>query len=304
MGCQWYILAIDTIFLRKRENAVSQYENHHLENAQLPFIYKTGSVRPTNHMFGSSNWHENIEILYITAGDGSISVNAQLLSVGKGDMVMINANQLHALAAGDARMYYRYLIVDRSFCLANGFDSNKIAFELKIEDDRVHTLMEALQSAYELPEDATYRTLTIRSLVLQLLLLLCKYHSHPSEQNDRYDRGAAYIKQAIDYIRAACDKNFSLEDVSAFVGISKYYLSREIHKYTGYPFVAYVNRTRCKKAQQMLADERLEIQEIGKRCGFESASYFARAFRRYIGMSPIEYRSQLLKTEKQPIQKT
>jgi len=277
---------------------VSQYENHHLEDAPLPFIYKSGSVRPTNHRFGSSNWHENIEIIHVIKGDGSISVNGQVLQVCAGDIVMINSNQLHALAAGENKMFHRYLIVDRSFCLANGFDSNKVTFGLKIEDDRVQNIMEALQSAYELPEDATYRTLTIRSLVLQLLLLLCKHHSHPSEQDGRYDRGILYTKQAIDYIRAACDKDISLEDVASFVGISKYYLSREFHRYTGYPFVAYVNRTRCKKAQQMLADEQLEIQEIGKRCGFESASYFARAFRRYIGMSPAEYRSQLLKTQK------
>lgn len=143
--------------------------------------------------------------------------------------------------------------------------------------------------------------MTIRSLVSQLLLLLCKHHSHPSKQNDchdRHDRGILYTKQAIDYIHAACDKDFSLEDVASFVGISKYYLSREFHRYTGYPFVAYVNRTRCKKAQQMLADERLEIQEIAKHCGFESASYFARSFRHYIGMSPTEYRTLLLKNQK------
>lgn len=277
---------------------MSQYENHHLEDAPLPFIYKTGSVRPANHRFGSSNWHENIELLHIIEGDGSISVNGQVLQVGKGDIVMISTNQLHALAAGDVKMFYRYLIIDRSFCLANGFDSNKITFEIKIEDDHALKILESLHDAYESPADTPYRTLTVRSLVLQLLLLLCKDHSHPSEQNNRYDRGVLYTKQAIDYIRAACDKDISLEDVASFVGISKYYLSREFHRYTGYPFVAYVNRTRCKKAQQMLADERLEIHEIGKRCGFESASYFARAFRRYIGMSPAEYRSQLLKTQK------
>ncbi len=283
---------------------MSQYENHHLEDAPLPFIFKSRSERPTNHRFGSSNWHENIEIIHIIEGDGSISVNGQLLSVCKGDVVMINSNHLHALTGGENRMFHRYLIVDRSFCLANGFDSNKITFEIKIEDERVRKLMNELYSSYELPDDAPYKILTIRSLVLQLLLLLCKHHSHPSEQNDRYDRGVLYTKQAIDYIRAACDKDFSLEDVASFVGISKYYLSREFHRYTGYPFVAYVNRTRCKKAQQLLADEQLEIQEIGKRCGFENASYFARAFRRYIGMSPAEYRSQLLKNQKQTIQKT
>ncbi|MBQ9805211.1 MAG: helix-turn-helix transcriptional regulator [Clostridia bacterium] len=274
---------------------MSQYENHHLEDAPLPFIFKSRSERPTNHRFGSSNWHENIEIIHITEGNGSISVNGHVLSVCAGDIVMINSNHLHALAGGENRMFHRYLIVDRSFCLANGFDSNKITYQLKIEDERVRELMNELNSAYESPEEAPYKTLTIRSLVLQLLVLLSTHHSRPSEQNDRHDRGAAYTKQAIDYIRAAYDRDFSLEEVAAFVGISKYYLSREFHRYTGYPFVAYVNRTRCKKAQQMLADERLEIQEIGKRCGFESASYFARAFRRHIGMSPAEYRSTILK---------
>lgn len=277
---------------------MSQYENHHLEDAPLPFIYKTRSVRPTNHMFNSSNWHENVEIIHIIEGDGSISVNGQVLQVYKGDIVMINSNHLHALTAGDVIMFYRYLIIDRSFCLANDFDSNKITFEIKIEDDRALKILESLHDAYESPTDTPYRTLTIRSLVSQLLLILCKHHSHPSEQNDRYDRGVLYTKQAIDYIRAACDKDISLEDVASFVGISKYYLSREFHRYTGYPFVAYVNRTRCKKAQQMLADNQLEIQEIGKRCGFESASYFARAFRRYIGTSPAEYRSLLLKAQR------
>ena len=301
MGLSMIISCDSYHIIANEEKTVSQYENHHLEQTPLPFIYNTGSVRPTNHMFGSSNWHENVEIIHIIDGDGSISVNGQVLKVCKCDTVMINSNHLHALSAGDVKMVYCYLIIDRSFCLENGFDSNKITFDIKIEDDYVARILESLRDAYESPADTPYRTLTIRSLVSQLLLLLCKHHSHPSKQNDchdRHDRGVLYTKQAIDYIHAACDKDFSLEDVASFVGISKYYLSREFHRYTGYPFVAYVNRTRCKKAQQMLADERLEIQEIGKHCGFESASYFARAFRHYIGMSPTEYRTLLLKNKK------
>ncbi len=279
-------------------NEVSQYENHHLENSSLPFIYNLGSVRPTKFMLGPSNWHENIEIIHITKGEGLISVNGQPISVRDGDIVVIGTNQLHAVAGGDERMYYRYLIVDRSFCLANGFDSNRIAFQPKISDNQLVALMEKLYLAYEMSDDAEYKTLTIRTVVLQLLLLLCNNHSRPSEHNAHYQRGAAYTKKAIDYISAACDKNFSLDDVAAFVGISKCYLSREFHRYTGYPFVAYVNRIRCKKAQQMLSDDRLEINEIGRCCGFENASYFARIFRRYVGMSPVEYRTKISKAQK------
>jgi AraC-like DNA-binding protein len=100
-------------------------------------------------------------------------------------------------------------------------------------------------------------------------------------------------------VRASYEKNFSLDDVAAFVGVNKCYLSREFHKYTGYPFVAYVNRTRCKMAQQMLADERISISDVGKRCGFPNRSYFAKCFQRYIGVLPGEYRAQIIKKPSQ-----
>ena len=276
---------------------MSQYENHHLENSPLPFIYNFSSVTQTNHMFGSSNWHENIEIIHITEGDGIISINGQILPVSPDDIVVINSNQLHALSAEKDTMHYRYLIVDRSFCLLNGFDSNLLSYKTKLRDSHITALSDSLHAAYDTAEDTAYRTLSIRCLVSQIMLLLCRDYSQPFERTERFDRGATYTKKAIDYINAAYDKDFSLEDVADFVGISKFYLSHEFHKYTGYPFVGYVNRVRCKKAQQLLADEHLEIKEISSLCGFENASYFARAFRRYIGISPAEYRALILKTK-------
>ena len=272
---------------------MSHYESHNLHDQALPFIYKEGTVRPTRRGFGSSNWHENIEIIYVVDGDGAISNNGHVIPVKEGDVTVINTNHLHTLAAGERELRHRYLIVDRSFCLANGFDTNAISFEMQIGDVRARSILEELHAAYSESDESPYRTLLIRSLVLRLMFLLCRDHSASSRQTERPERSVSYIKQAIDYIRASYDKNFSLDDVASFVGVNKCYLSREFHKYTGYPFVAYVNRTRCKMAQQLLADDRLSIHEVGKRCGFENRSYFAKSFQRYIGMLPGEYRAYL-----------
>lgn len=271
---------------------MSRYESHNLEDLSLPFIFQTSSTRPANYRPGSSNWHENLELLQITQGEGLVSLNGQAIEVKAGDCVIIGANHLHAVAAGNTRMYYRYLIVDRSFCLANGFDTNRIGFEPKVEDEALARMWDSLEALYREPEDKGYRVLAIRTQVLQMLLSLCRNHSHPLAPKEHYDRGAAYTKKAIDYLRASYDKDPSLEEVAAFVGISKYYLSREFHRYTGYSFVAYLNRTRCQRARQLLEDESLRIGEVGRLCGFENASYFARAFRRYMGVGPAEYRLQ------------
>ena len=275
---------------------MSRYENHNLEESTLPFIYHETLLRPRGLMFGSANWHENVELLYIVEGRGFISNNGNILSVSAGDTVMINANHLHTLTTDDCAMRYRYLIVDRSFCLANGFDTGKIYFSTQICDTAVNEIMAEIEAAYAEKADAPYRTAHIRSLVLRLMVLLCRDHSTEQPEDRRHERCLTYVKQAIDFIRASYDKTCSLDDVAAFVGVNRCYLSREFHKYTGYPFVAYVNRTRCKMAQQMLLDARLSIREVGERCGFESPSYFAKSFRRYIGMRPGEYRNHLTKT--------
>ena len=274
---------------------MSHYESHNLEDKELPFICKERTVRPTGLMFGSSNWHENIEILYVVEGEGAISDNGHVSRVSAGDVTVISANHLHALAAGDRPLLHRYLIVDRSFCLANGIDTSTLSFEMRIADERVRDLMEELGAVYREEPTAHCRTLRIRSLVLQLMVILCRDHSVPMEKTERIDRSSAYVKAAIDYIRASYGRSFSLDDVAAFVGINKCYLSREFHKYTGYSFVSYVNRTRCKVAQRLLLDERLSITEVGRQAGFESRSYFARSFERHIGVLPSEYRRSITK---------
>ena len=270
---------------------MSRYESHNLEDQILPFIYKERSVAPSGGRFGASNWHENVELIYFVGGRGAVSVSGRVREVSPGDVAVVSANQLHTLAGGDEPLLHRYLIVDRTFCLANGIDTGALTFTPFIDDDRLRALLGALDAAYRLPSDDPCRVLAVRSLVLQILLLLCRSYAAPLQPAERPDRGAAYVKAAIDFIRASYAQSFSLDEVAAYVGINKCYLSREFHRYTGYPFVAYVNLTRCRMAQKLLADGRVSISEVGRRCGFESRSYFARSFRRYVGMLPSEWRA-------------
>lgn len=270
---------------------MSQYESHHLEDRALPFIYKESISHALHRMPASANWHENVELLYIVKGEGTVWDNGHAIPVTSGDTVILNANHLHALAAQKEEMYYRYLIVDRAFCISNGIDTTALAFDPHPADLRIAERMEALDASYRLPQEDPFRIPQIRSEVLRLMLLLCRSHAHTAEKEEISEGSLSYVKEAIAYIRASYEKNFSLEDVAAFVGVNKFYLSREFHKYTGYRFVAYVNLTRCKMAQRLLIDPHLTVSEVGIRCGFENRSYFARSFRKYVGILPCEYRA-------------
>jgi AraC-like DNA-binding protein len=266
---------------------VSHYENHNLENEALPFICKEICGYPE----GNGNWHENIEIICILNGEGSVIHNGESFLVSEGDIVIMNSNQLHGILSRERKLTFRYLIVDRSFCLSNGFDTNNVVFNTKVRDDTVFSLMLELAELYAEDKDIPYRVPTIRYTVLKLVLLLIKKYSIPADGVALSERSANYVKHAIEYIRASFDKDISLDDVAEFVGVNKCYLSREFHKFTGYPFVEYLNRLRCKAAQKLLEEGKMNVCEIGAVCGFQNKSYFAKIFRRYVGISPGEYRT-------------
>ncbi len=52
----------------------------------------------------------------------------------------------------------------------------------------------------------------------------------------------------------------------------------------------YIRRRRLEKAKFMLLNTNMTMGEIQVMCGFDSPSYFSRAFKTEYGVSPTEYR--------------
>ena len=184
------------------------------------------------------------------------------------------------------------MIVDRSFCLANHFDTNNIRFDSLFRDTELEGLIRILEAEYTPPYRSDYRVPVIRAAILQIMARLCREHSAQEDIGHSDSHLLSCIKQAIGFIRSNSHRDISLDDAAAFVGLSKYYFAREFRRVTEHTFVSYVNLVRCEKAKSLLAENRLRIGEIGRACGFENQSYFTRIFRSYTGLLPSSYREK------------
>jgi len=56
------------------------------------------------------------------------------------------------------------------------------------------------------------------------------------------------------------------------------------------PLLEYINRCRIHAAERYIAEGELTLREIGEKVGIRDEKYLSRLFRRYIGVSPAEYR--------------
>ena len=273
------------------------YETHIMKNPELPFIFHR-NIELIPSAFNSLNWHENLEILLVASGEGVVRNDATHHNVQKGDLVIINTNSLHNVRAVSTPFVYHCLIVDRTFCLANYFDTSTLRFPPQLRDEALASLFDVLLTEYE--ENRPYRTQAVRGTVLTILARLCRLYGTASDSPHTDVRAVACIKRAIGYIRSNSEQDVSLDKISAEVGLSKYYFAREFRKITGHTFVTYVNTVRCEKAKALLSENRLTIGEISRATGFANQSYFTRTFRAHTGLLPGAYREQQLKRRALP----
>ncbi len=128
-----------------------------------------------------------------------------------------------------------------------------------------------------------------------------------------YERGASpsaahllRIGRTISFIENSYKRKISLDELAKLSRMSKSSLIREFRRLMGTTPVDYLLRVRLGKAAELLTSGDASISEAALRSGFSDGNYFARQFKRYIGLSPREYRrlagngAQLPKTDLLP----
>lgn len=108
---------------------------------------------------------------------------------------------------------------------------------------------------------------------------------------ERRTSGNRALDPAIDYIREHYNTPIALEDLAAQCNMSTSHFIRSFGKYLNRTPHEYLLSYRLRQSKQMLLSSQDSIEQIAEQCGFNSASHFARAFRKSNGISPSEFRS-------------
>lgn len=81
-----------------------------------------------------------------------------------------------------------------------------------------------------------------------------------------------------------------VEQVAAQLNMSRYTLYKRL-KEENLTFAAILEDVRREQALVYLGDQRRPLTEVAERLGFSELSAFSRAFKRWMGCSPAEYRA-------------
>lgn len=90
-------------------------------------------------------------------------------------------------------------------------------------------------------------------------------------------------------------KPLTIEYLADHVFMSPNYLSTIFKEHTGKTVLAYVTQVRMERAADLLREGSLKIHEISAKVGYENASHFCSVFQKKNGITPNQYRNQMLK---------
>lgn len=103
-----------------------------------------------------------------------------------------------------------------------------------------------------------------------------------------------HVELAVAYIERHYERSeLSLSEVAGHVKLSPPRLSLLFREETGESFIRHLTAKRMEKAQQLLRDPASKASDVSLLVGYNDYSHFNKAFKKYCGCSPIQFKKNL-----------
>lgn len=279
-----------------QEYRLFQYNN---EGRTLHFSHL---LRKSPYDQKKSHVHEkHYEIYFLLSGERNYFIQDRVLAAQKGDLVIVNKNELHHTADRGEPGHERLLInfTDEFIRLQEGegpallpFPNGSGVLKLSWDDQAVvKTLMFKMME--ELKTEPVGYSLFVRSLLTELLLLICRWGDRKESDSDSRKPLHEKISQIARHIMKHYKEELSIAALSEQFFISPYYLCRMFKKLTGVGIVEYIQIARVKEAQRLLVETEEKIIAIAEAVGYDNLGHFNRIFKKIAFISPLQYRKKM-----------
>lgn len=163
------------------------------------------------------------------------------------------------------------------------------------EKSEISHLAERIVS--EMSTERYAKELMIQTLTVELMVNLSRSMRNEWEENIRVKTGKA--KELVAIARQYMDDNFdqgvTVAQAAQYVFLSQGYFTRAFAHETGMSPMNYLMKKRIERACLLLENNEIKVSAISLQSGFSSPQRFNVAFRKLMGMTPMEYRKRHLK---------
>ena len=254
----------------------------------------------------SPHYHNVIEIIYILEGEFHITINNKKYVLSPGEMVLINAKEVHSVNILDYGIHRSFAVkfLPETICSDSqslmelkyvipyivSFSNFKTHYTREeVENSNIKNCIENIMKENRERQHA-YKFATriyISHLFLDLIRKVNINNPIDEEINDNIRKE---FKNIFHYISHHYTEKLTAVQIAKKFRLRQSDLSANFKKITGKSFNEYLNYVRICKAKRMLISSEKNITEIAFSVGFSNTSYFINCFKAQMGVTPASFK--------------
>ena len=244
------------------------------------------------------HYHDFHKVLIHLSGNTSYSIEGQNFDLESGDIVFVNAGEVHRPIFHDNSTYERIIIYisrdflaeysqadnDLSYCFRNAMENDSHVLRLRsFKNSPVASSVSKLIN--NLGKDSYANELLMQVLFLEFMIALNRAALSDEVEYISTNYAGSKIGLIIQYINENLKTDLSVDTIAAKFYLSRYYLMHSFKDETGYTIGNYITIKRLALAQALIDDGK-SISEAAESAGFGTYSTFLRAYKKTYGTSP------------------
>lgn len=236
------------------------------------------------------HYHNHFEFELITAGKGSQIFNGEKFELAKNDIFLLRPTDYHQVTSEGITISHikvKPSILPEWIIQKLHSFKNPIVFHLTDKQfEKFNFLFKMLKDETE--ENNNNNSLDIRfTLVETIVTMFIRLGmANTSLYDDSVPAKVIYFLEKNNRFT----QKVSLDEISKYVGYSKFYTSSIFHKQCGITIQDFIINHRIEYAKKLIIETDLSITEIVIESGFASTSNFYSKFIKYVGCSPLKFR--------------
>ena len=278
------------------------YERKSHVSPQFPYNTYLCSI-PLDFTLVPAHWHNDVELIVIKKGTGTISVDMEPQTVSAGDIILVRPGQIHSISQHDNdAMEYENILFRPDLLYSQNTDLRTLEYfdlyfnpeyDLPWHIDHSNSshkeLAECINAIDTLcSERPRYYELSVKAYLFQFFYLLFSGQKTPVYSTGR--KSLDKVKQMIAYIEEHYMEPITVQSAADYMGFSNSHFMKFFKQNMHTTFTSYLNHYRLTIAGRLLLTTDDNILVISEKTGFNNLSYFNQMFKQYFHMTPREYR--------------
>jgi len=237
---------------------------------------------------------------FILEGYGYVEHEGNVTKLGPNDVFLIWPGQTtHYWADAEQPWHYMWIgfcgIKAPSYIHYAGYDQNHLTGSF----ENCLLIKPYIQQIITCRTYTHANDLKRNAALMEILALLIDY----AKETPDYSRSLPkqeYVEKARNLIEMNYDGNITVSELAAKIGIDRSYFSRIFKEVLSMSPQEYIKQFRLHKAALLLQDPLMKVSAVARAVGYQDYITFTKLFKQYKGVTPTEYRRQLLENAKKP----